>query len=158
LHLRHHILRPLGRMKVREITRAKVLTWQAGLKRIDGKPGPLSPGTVNLVRTTLSAVLDFAVASQIIAVNPCRTLTASEKPSGDEKEKSILAEGDKEKLLASVGRRKWMADVIEVALGEALRLGEVAGLDWMDVDFDNKTLTVQRSVCKKTGNVGPTKG
>jgi integrase len=33
-----------------------------------------------------------------------------------------------------------MRDVIAVALGQALRLGEVAGLDWKDIDFDAGTL------------------
>jgi integrase len=46
-----------------------------------------------------------------------------------------------------------MRDVIAVALGQALRLGEVAGLDWKDIDFDAGTLTIKRSVCKKTGKV-----
>jgi integrase len=157
MHLRVHILDVLGNRKVRDISRATVLTWQAGLMRHDGREGAIGPNTVNLMRMTLSSVLDFGVAAGIIAINPCKTLTRSEKPTGTQPEKTILADGDLDKLLAAVGRREWMADVLVIALGQALRLGEVAGLDWQDVDFEGNTLTVSRSVSKKTGEVGPTK-
>ena len=158
MHLRVHILPALGNRKVRDISRATILTWQAGLKRKDGQNGPLGPTTVNLVRTTLSSVLDFGVAASIIAINPCKTLTRGEKPKAEEAEKTILRDGDFDRLVAAVGRRTWMADVLVIALAQALRLGEVAGLDWQDVDFAASTLTVARSVSKKTGEVGPTKG
>jgi len=158
MHLRVHILPVLGNRKVRDISRATVLQWQAGIKRHDGQDGAPAPSTVNLIRATLSSVLDHALAAGVIAVNPCKTLTKGEKPRGGQKEKTILAPGDLARLCASVGRRKWMADVIEVALGQALRLGEVAGLDWQDVDFEANRLTVARSVSKKNAQVGPPKG
>jgi integrase len=158
MHLRVHILPLLGNRKVRDISRATVLQWQAGIKRKDGRVGPPAPSTVNLIRATLSSVLDHAVAAGVIAVNPCKTLARGEKPKGEQKEKTILADGDLDKLLRAVGRRTWMADVIQVALGQALRLGEVAGLDWKDVDFETNRLNVARSVSKKTGAIGVPKG
>jgi integrase len=158
MHLRVHILPVLGNRKVRDISRATVLRWQAGIKRKDGRVGPPAPSTVNLIRATLSSVLDHAVAAGVIAVNPCKTLARGEKPKGEQKEKTILADGDLDKLLRAVGRRTWMADMIQVALGQALRLGEVAGLDWKDVDFETNRLNVARSVSKKTGAIGVPKG
>ena len=157
MHLARHILPALGHEKVREISRGTILTWQAGLARTDGK-GPLSPNTVNLIRTTLSSVLDFAVAEGIIAINPCHTLTRADKPKRSQAERTILAPGDFDLLVAAVGRRSWFADVLDVTLAQALRLGEVAGLDWKDVDFERNELTIARSVSKKSGEVGPTKG
>jgi integrase len=155
MHLRLHILPVLGSRKVRDISRGTVLQWQAGLKRADGKPGPLASGSVNFIRTTLSSVLDHGVSAGVIAVNPVKTLTRADKPKGgDTKEKVIASPGDLDAILVSVGRRKWMRDVIELALAQALRLGEVAGLDWQDVDFEAGRHTVARSVCKKTGKVG----
>jgi len=158
MNLRLHILPVLGNRKVRDISRATILQWQAGLRRRDGKPGTPASGTVNLIRATLSSVLDHGVAAGVIAVNPCKTLTRADKPKGgDKKEKTILVPGDFEQLVSAVGRRKWMRDVIELALAQALRLGEVAGADWQDVDFEAGAYTVARSVCKKSGKVGPTK-
>jgi integrase len=158
MNLRLHILPVLGNRKVRDISRATVLQWQAGLRRKDGKPGTPASGTVNPIRATLSSVLDHSVAAGVIAVNPCKTLTRADKPKGGDKRRKVIASADDlEAILASVGRRKWMRDVIELALAQALRLGEVAGADWQDVDFKAGTYTVARSVCKKSGKVGPTK-
>jgi integrase len=158
MHLRLHILPVLGSRKVRDISRATVLQWQAGVKRQDGKPGAPASGTINLVRATLSSVLDHAVSAGVIGTNPVKTLTRADKPKGgDKREKMIASPEELDAIIASVGRRAWMADVIEVALALALRLGEVCGLDWADVNFENNLLTITRSVSKKNGSVGPTK-
>jgi integrase len=158
MHLRLHILPVLGSRKVRDISRATVLQWQAGLKRADGQSGAPASGTINLVRATLSSVLDHAVSAGVIAVNPCKTLTRADKPKGgDKREKMIASPEELDAIIASVGRRAWMADVIEVALALALRLGETCALNWRDVDFENNLITVARSVSKKNGSVGPTK-
>jgi Phage integrase, N-terminal SAM-like domain len=48
-HVRLHIRPAVGRMKVRDINRAVIKTWLAGLKRKDGKPGPLDDGTKEVI-------------------------------------------------------------------------------------------------------------
>src|SRR5215469_15954283 len=51
----------------------------------------------------------------------------------------------------------WLAPIITVALHEALRLGEVLGLHWEDVDFGANRLHVRRSL-GRDGTLGPPKG
>ena len=62
MHLRLHILPALGSRKVRDISRAAVLQWQAGLKRADGRPGAPASGTINLVRANAAPAFRHAVA------------------------------------------------------------------------------------------------
>lgn len=40
---------------------------------------------------------------------------------------------------------RWRAS-IQIALYMGLRRGEIAGLEWKDIDYENKTMTIQRSV------------
>ena len=49
-----------------------------------------------------------------------------------------------------------MRHIIAVALSQALRLGEVLGLQVEDVDFANNKLRVRRTLERKR-NLGPTK-
>lgn len=60
-------------------------------------------------------------------------------------------------LLAYTAAFPWLRPIIVVALYQALRLGEVLGLQFEDVDFAASKLHVRRSV-GRTGALGPPKG
>jgi integrase len=155
-HIRLHF-DPLLRCRVRDINRAKVVGWLAGLTRQDGKPGPMSDGTKATVLATLSSVLDHAVLADIISVNPCKTLGRKQKPRQGKCDYRVLTAEELDAILAGVGRQKWMALVIRFSVLTGLRLGEVAGLEWQDVDFQAGTITVSRQL-GKDGKMGTPKG
>lgn len=50
---------------------------------------------------------------------------------------------------------------IQISYYTGLRLGEVCGLTWQDIDLDEQYLTVRRSICynnvRKRTVIGPTK-
>jgi hypothetical protein len=80
-HVRLHIVPKFGRMKVRDINRAELRAWLNGMKRKDGKPGPLGEGTKTVIFATLSSVLDYCVEAELLGTNPCRTLGRSRRRS-----------------------------------------------------------------------------
>ena len=148
-HLRLYIRPRLGRMKVREVNRAAVLKWLSGLKRQDGREGALSDGTKAAVLSTLSSILDLAVDDDLISVNPVRVLGRKQKPRQAKYEGRVLADGEMERLIAGVSqRRQWLVPIIRLTALTGLRLGEVCGLRWGDVDFEQNTLTIARQLGK----------
>ncbi len=159
-HIRLHF-GPLLGLRVREINKAKVLGWLAAMQRHDGKPGSLNDGTKAGVLATLSSVLDYAVDDDIISVNPCKALGRKQKPKQDpDAEKArwrVLTKDEADRLVKGVGRQEWMSYIIRFALLSGLRLGEVAGLRWQDVDFRAGTITVERQL-GKDGKFGTPKG
>ncbi len=159
-HIRVHF-GPLLGLRVREINKAKVLGWLAAMQRHDGKPGSLNDGTKAGVLATLSSVLDYAVDDDIISVNPCKALGRKQKPKQDpDAEKArwrVLTKDEADRLVKGVGRQEWMSYIIRFALLSGLRLGEVAGLRWQDVDFRAGTITVERQLGKE-GKFGTPKG
>jgi integrase len=155
-HLRVHILPRFGRMKVRDVTRADLRAWLNSMKRKDGREEPISEGTKAIVLSTLSSVLDYAVDAGIIGVNPCRTLGKAKPRQGKIKAR-ILGDGELEALLAACERFKWLQDIILMTLYGALRVGEVCGLEWQDVDFDAGRITVRQQI-DRSGTVGTPKG
>ena len=155
-HVRLYISKPLGRARVRDINRAAVVRWLAGLRRQDGKPGPLSDGTKALVLATLSSILDYAVLSDIVASNPCKSLDRKAKPRQGKIEDRVLAPDELDALLVACKRFPWLRPMIQTALLAALRLGEVCGLDWQDIDFERGVIVVRQNY-GKDGNLGTPK-
>ena len=63
-----------------------------------------------------------------------------------------------EKLLAACERFAWLRDMVRMTLYGALRLGEVCGLEWGDIDFDAGRITVRQQLRKDGHSTGATKG
>jgi integrase len=137
---------PLLRLRVRDINRAKVLGWLAGLTRQDGKPGSLNDRTKAHVLATLSSVLDHAILADIISVNPVKTLGRKQKPRQGKCDYRVLTAEELDAIPAGVGRQKWMAHLIRCAVLTGLRLGEICALAWGDIDFEAGTITVARQL------------
>src|SRR5439155_17531994 len=78
-------------------------------------------------------------------------------PRASESRRRVLSPDEEMRLLAYCKPIPWLAPIITVALHQALRLGEVAGLQWEDVDFPRGKLTVRHSLGRDR-LLGPTKG
>lgn len=144
------------RTKARDVTKVGLQEWLRGLKRQDSREGPLSDGTKALVLAAFSSVLDYGVDANVLAVNPCRALGKS-RPRQGKIEARILQPGELEALLNACERFPWLRDVMAAALFGALRLGEVCGLKWRDVDFKRNKLMIRQQL-GKDGNFGTPKG
>jgi integrase len=158
-HVRLHIRPAVGRMKVRDINRAVIKTWLAGLKRKDGKPGPLDDGTKEVILATFVSILDLAVDDNLINANPARTLTRRDKPRQRKSYPArVLRDGEFEALLAACGKRlAWLLPILLVAYYTATRESELCGLSWRDVDFEKNTITIRQQY-GKGGRIGTPKG
>jgi integrase len=102
-------------------------------------------------------VLAYAVDVGYIARNPCRDLSRNQRPRQGDGRRRILTREEEARLLAYCGSRPWLRPVIVVALNQALRLGEAAGLQRADVDFANNKLRVHRQLSRE-GTLQLTKG
>ena len=123
-----------------------------------------------------SAVLQqsfrFAIfPKQFITFNPMQYVVLKKKTE----DADLFAEGDSEemnvkpltyemyqKLLEQLGKRSKDAILpVQIAYFTGLRLGEVAGLSWQDINLDEQYLTVRRSVrynnARHKTEIGPTK-
>jgi integrase len=152
--LRLYIEPRFGRVKVREISKGMVLRWLNGLQ---GKRGPLAPGTRKLILATLDTVLQHAVDPLgALGSNPVRQLGKKRKPRQSAPRRRILSPEEEARLVAYCAPFAWLAPIITVTLHQALRLGETLGLQWEDVDFTQNKLHVRRSLDRER-NLGPCK-
>jgi len=158
-HVQLHILPRFGRVRLRDINRAELRGWLNSMQRKDGKPGPLGEGTKTVILATLSSILDYCVEAELLGTNPCRTLGRS-KPRQGKIPPRILGDGELDALLTSCAGFAWLRQIVMMTLYGALRIGEVCGLEWQDVDFDTGQITVRQQLhpngtfgTPKSGNV-----
>lgn len=93
--------------------------------------------TVNRYISTLSALLSYAVKLRWIDENPCFSLTKLKENSGRDR---ILSDEETSRLMMASRESKspYLYCVVLLSLTTGARQGEILGLQWRHIDFDNK--------------------
>lgn len=152
---RLHIEPRFGRVKVREIGKREMQAWLTSLRRKDGRDGELASGTKRLALATLKIILGHAVEMGALGAVP--KIDRKRVPKAGAGRKRVLTPDEERTLLAYCAPFPWLRPIITIALHQALRLGEVCGLQWEDISFTEGKITVRRSL-GRDGSLGPTKG
>lgn len=99
----------------------------------------LSGSTVNGALATCGRVLDYAVRHGYLASNPVRRLERAERPRIDGREARLLDRSEIDRLLqAAEGPYR---TAIGTAIFTGLRVGELTGLKWADIDLAAGAIT-----------------
>jgi integrase len=149
----------LGTLKITAITPDDVAALIRELEA-DG----LSGKTIENYLLPLSGTLAFAVRRGMLSLNPCTLLTGDERPQrrpprerhvwSDEEIDALIKAS--EELARRPKARYEYAPLIRTALYTGLRLGELLGLQWGDIDFRDGVLYVRRQ-WTRSNEYGPTK-
>jgi integrase len=140
-----HLEPALGTLYLDEITPVAVEEYKA--VRLD----QVSPTTVNREIEFLRALLNKAVEWEILAVSPIRKMPFMKEPPARVRYLLIL---ELLALLAQCSAR--IKPVVIVAVHTGMRKGEILGLEWRDIDFDQGIIHVERSFHR--GRIDTTKG
>ena len=118
---------------------------------LSGKP---SGGSyVNQIHDNLTLVFAQAVEEGLLSANPCDKATP---PKMDIKPKKALSKEQVTELIERLDPRqpRDLAYLLAVTLG--LRRGEISALEWRDIDFEGRCVSITRAV-DTLGNVKGTK-
>lgn len=153
--LDNHLLPFFGGRKIGRITYEDVAEFIVTMekKRPITKRNPdarLHGWTIQGALTPLGGIMRYAVRKGHIAANPVELLEKEERPQKVERDTRILDRGEIEKLVASADEK--YRPIIFTAVFTGLRLGELLGLRWRDVDLTGGVLRVRRQVTP-TGEV-----
>lgn len=109
-----------------------------------GDPKPLSGQTILHYHRLISVILQTAVEWQYITSNPAERVKA---PKANNQEAVYLDDQQAIRLLELLNSQPiYYKTAVEVLLFTGMRRGELLGLEWTDIDFDNQTITIQRSL------------
>lgn len=142
-HTRHHIFPTFGGVPLRRLTTEALQEW---VDRMEGELD-LAPSTVHSIVYTLTAALKAAVQQKRIPFNPADGLELSPI---EVREMLILTPQRIADLAANIDPR--YSTWVWVAAFTGLRFGELAALRPMDIDFENETVRVVRTLVEINGH------
>lgn len=146
-HLEKRIIPALGHIDMNKLRPQHIMKFvdhlQENGRRMDGKDGLLSGESILYCFRVLSSMLQDAVQWQIIVSNPC---TRVKPPKAGHTEIELLNEEDLARMLQFlIDEPLKYRTIVMLAIDSGLRLGELMGLKWVDIDFEKGTLSVNKS-------------
>lgn len=113
--------------------------------------GDYSLNVIKKNKHLIAQFFDYAIDNKWVTENPTRKILIKIKDrkiySGQEKYKALTPEARKEFLTAlNQDEANFLKPLCYVLLFAGLRIGEAIALQWKNVNFENKTLKVERSV------------
>jgi integrase len=146
--LRVHLLPRFASRRISDICEDDVLRLIA-----EAEAAGSSAGTARKALVVLSGVLDHAVRRGMISANPVKRLQRGERPVVERREMRILDRDGIGRLLAAAGDR--YQPLLATALFTGLRLGELLGLTWADVDLADGLVKVRKQLDRRGDRVRP---
>ena len=138
--LQTHILPFFGSKPINEIKASDVRRWQAKLM---SSPNNYSQTYLKKINTELNSIINYAKRFYDLNTNPCGKAGTIGKAKAEEMdywtydEYIAFREGVKDKSLSYI--------CFEVLYWTGMREGELLALSPADIDFDNKTISINRT-------------
>ena len=133
----------LGKLKLKDLRATHLQKYYNDLMDKDKKP----TSTIKGLNTRLKPCLAEAEKQGYIQKNYCKLVTIP-KDNTSREIKVLTPEQQKSFITALVGHE--LEILFLTALSTGLRLGEILGLKWSDIDFNTGTLTVNRTLQRVT--------
>lgn len=147
--VRPHIKPALGRIKLKSLTPAHIRSFYR--EKLDGAEGcrRLAPATVHKMHVVLHKALNQAVADGLI---PRNVTDALKVPLiGREEITPLTAEEANRLIEAARGADDRLGALYVLAIHTGLRQGELLALKWDDLDLEEGTLRVRRTLTHAGG-------
>src|SRR5947209_12134597 len=146
--LHRHLLPRLGRRRLALITADDVVAVGRELQA-DG----LSPWTVKRILGALSCVFTFALRRGYINTHPFHRLERDERPHPLRSDQRVLTRTELARLFAACPRR--YRPLLLTGAYTGMRLSQVLGLSWADVDFAAGVVHVRHHLARGQRGIPP---
>lgn len=131
-----YIIPHFGKYELEAITTHQVESWKKNMM------SSLSVSSIKVVIQILNKCMSEAVEKKLLKINPCKECRSIKSMHTGNAHLSYenhhklrnLAYSDKNGL------------AIALALESGLRIGEIAGLKWKDINFEDSTLSIKRTI------------
>ncbi|MFD1900679.1 tyrosine-type recombinase/integrase [Enterococcus termitis] len=137
--LNKHILPSLGEYRLTQIKTARLQEFVDNLV-----VKKLATGSIRLIFTIVNQSLNEAIKNEYLDQNPCKSVYLP-KPT----ETNVHSLSNREqKILEALAFRESNCSPTILALYSGMRIGEISGLKWADIDFDKGLIRVHRTISR----------
>jgi integrase len=130
----------LDNLKINRISIARIEKWIA-----DRQKEGMNILTLRKILVTLGQIMAYAVRHRYISYNPFKD---AEKPKGQgeikEQKTRFLTPNEINAFLENVSNQKYRT-LFRLAIFSGARQGELLGLKWSDIDWENSQIHIQRT-------------
>lgn len=156
-YIENHIKPNIGSIPLNQLTSLdlqklyKKLLSNGRVERKESKKQPtgLSAKTVRNINQVISSAMEFAKTQKLIRNNPTDGCSL---PKVEHKEMQTLSAEQLSAFFAEA-KETGVYEFYYIALATGLRRGELLGLKWQDIDFENGILHIRRQVARIDGEV-----
>ena len=131
-----HVLSKLGNIKLQDLKKSDFEELLNDMRK------NLEASSIKAIFSVIKNCLSKAITMNLLVDNPCVGL---ELPKINRKTVQALSVKDQVKLVKEVEAEQKFFSII-LALQTGLRIGEICGLKWEDIDFENNVLHVNRTI------------
>ena len=138
--LRNTFIRILGDKLIEDITQINIQEATNQLYEAEKYNAKGLKESLSILRECLN----IAIVNRIISVNPCQGIIIHE---GNEmaQERRVLNHWEQDVFLKET-ENSYYREPYRILLVTGMRIGEFSGLQWNDVDFENKVIHIRRSM------------
>jgi integrase len=142
--LNKHVLPEIGKKPVNEISR--LMVKQSLMKKIN--QGYANSSVIHM-KNAISGVLNLALDDEVISVNPAHNIGKIFKKTQQKLSFEPYTQEELKKLLDSFTLNFPNHYPMFLALARTgIRFGECLGLQWKDIDFENRFINIERGLSK----------
>jgi integrase len=132
-------IRILGKKRIEDISQVNV--QEATNELLEGE---YSNRSIKEALSVFKSCMDAALLNKMIIFNPCKDILIK-KAMVAPKERRVLDHWEQD-LYLEVARDGFYHEVFAIMLLSGMRIGEVSGLQWEDVDFEHKCIHIKRGM------------
>jgi integrase len=147
-HLERHLLPALAAKRLSALTVDDVAALLGEL-RAKGCSAKTAAGAL----ATLHGIIRYARRHGWIALDPVDQLEADERPRAAHRRQRVLGRDEIERLLAACAPRDRL--MVATALYTGLRISELFGLTWDDVDFERGVIHIRAQLSRARRGAPP---
>ena len=147
--VKQYIIKPLGDLELKQIDSHLIQTLVINKLKEDG----YSYQTVRQVYAKLSSIFKYAELRGKINTNPMKEVVLPKKTLFQSKETRYLSEDEREALIKTCYMRNKNGTFFfkngpfyVFIMYTGCRIGEALALKWSDINFDNRTITIARTM------------
>lgn len=137
-YIENHLAPAFPTLKLKDLT-TKLLQDFYNYKQNTQK---LSPKTILNLHRCLHKAMNQAVLEHYIDFNPCDAVSL---PRNEKPQVEVLTREEQQKLIYTSYKYRY-GIFIRLTLATGIRLGELLGLRWEDIDFGKRMLSIRRTI------------